>query len=180
MADLLFFKTGGGRPARTADDWLRATAPAMLHAPPETLFCVGALIIDRAGRVFVQKRAPDRKLFPGCWDIAGGHVEPGESLHQALGREIQEETGWRLRAVKALVAVYDWAPDGPSDDQPRREADFLVEVDGDLDRPQIEADKFTNWRWVTRADLPVLRENRAPGDDFILDLVTRALDLAGR
>lgn len=180
MGDLLYFKTSGGRPTRTADDWLKATAPAMLNVPADMLFCVSGLIVDGRGRIFVQKRALDRTLFPGCWDIAGGHVEPGETLHQALGREIKEETGWRLSKVTALVAVYDWAPDWPSDDQPRREADFLVEVDGDLDRPRIETAKFTEWRWVTRADLPLMRENRSPGDDFIIDLVARALDLVGR
>lgn len=58
---------------------------------------VGALIADSADRVFVQKRSTNRRLFPGCWDIAGGHVEPGEMLEQALAREIREETGLEPR-----------------------------------------------------------------------------------
>ncbi len=56
-----------------------------------------------------------------------------------------------------------------------READFVVQVEGDLAHPQIEQDRFSTWRWIGRADLDVLRENRAPGDDFIIQLVTRGL-----
>jgi 8-oxo-dGTP pyrophosphatase MutT (NUDIX family) len=48
-------------------------------------------------------RRPDTGL-PGTWDVAGGHVEPGETPQQALAREIEEETGWRLRRIEAQVA----------------------------------------------------------------------------
>ena len=48
-------------------------------------------------------------------------------------------------------------------------------VAGDLAQPRIEADKFSTWRWVGPDDLDILRENRAPGDDFIIQLVTRGL-----
>ncbi|WPO69906.1 NUDIX hydrolase [Streptomyces sp. KN37] len=43
---------------------------------------------------------PGRRLFPDCWDIVGGHVEPGESLLDTLAREVAEETGRHLRRVR--------------------------------------------------------------------------------
>lgn len=162
-------------PAATADTLVRAKAPLML-AGDDRQWCVGALITDGRGRIYVQQRAPNRALFPNCWDVAGGHVEPGETLHQALAREIAEETGWRLREVLHLLDVYDWEDSWSTDGRPRREADFVVQVEGDLAHPQIEQDRFSTWRWVGRADLDVLRENRAPGDDFIIHLVERGLD----
>src|SRR6266545_8127579 len=88
---------------------------------------VGALIRDGAGRVFVHRRGWGRELFPGCWDIVGGHVEPGETLLEALSREVEEETGWRVTGTPVLVHTADW--------EGRREFDFLVDVDGDLDNP---------------------------------------------
>ncbi len=163
----------------TADD-LVATASPALATPTQRLWCVGALITDGRGRLYVQERAPDRPLFPNCWDVAGGHVEPGENLHQALAREINEETGWQLDRVLHLVDVYDWEDAWSSDGKPRREADFVVAVAGDLQRPQIEQDKFSTWRWVGPDDLDLLRENRAPGDDFIIELVARGLSWLGR
>ena len=49
-------------------------------------------IIDRYGRVFLQKRAASKDLFPGRWDTAvGGHIGYGESISEALAREAQEE-----------------------------------------------------------------------------------------
>lgn len=158
----------------TADSLVAAAAPALV-GPTDRLWCVGALISDGAGHIFVQQRAAHRKLFPNCWDVAGGHVEPGETLHQALAREINEETGWRLERVLQLVDAYDWEDSWSTDGRPRREADFIVTVAGDLAQPHIEADKFSTWRWVGPDDLDVLRENRAPGDDFIIQLVKRGL-----
>ena len=49
-------------------------------------------IIDRFGRVYLQKRAASKKLYPGRWDTAvGGHIEYGESIFEALMREAREE-----------------------------------------------------------------------------------------
>ena len=77
--------------------------------------CVmGALILNPGGRVFVQKRSPARRLFPGCWDLVGGHVEPGETLYQALAREIQEETVWTLSRIRDVVAVFESSRNGNS------------------------------------------------------------------
>lgn len=49
-------------------------------------------IIDRQGRVYLQKRAASKDLYPGRWDTAvGGHIVYGESISEALAREAQEE-----------------------------------------------------------------------------------------
>jgi 8-oxo-dGTP diphosphatase len=132
---------------------------------------VGALIKDMQGRVFVQKRTLDRQLFPGCWDIVGGHVEAGESLHSALAREVYEETGWALLRLTALIDVFDWAANGVG----RREFDFLVEVSGDLQRPALETAKVSSYRWLDAAHLAVLNENRTSGDTAIFNLIRKAL-----
>jgi 8-oxo-dGTP pyrophosphatase MutT (NUDIX family) len=35
-------------------------------------------------------------LYPGCWALFGGHLEPGESPIQAVKREIWEEIGFKM------------------------------------------------------------------------------------
>lgn len=154
-------------------DW----AAAQRQAEAEGRACVVGGLIVRGGRVFVMRRAPDRRLFPGGWDIVGGHVEPGETLWQALAREIEEETGWALARVRDVVEVFDWEVERDGQLRRKREFDFLVEVTGDLDRPRLEADKVSEYRWLGCDDLDVLNENRAPGDDAIFRLVTRALSM---
>jgi len=154
-------------------DW----AAAQRQAEAEGRECVVGGLLVRDGRVFVMRRAPDRRLFPGGWDIVGGHVEPGETLWQALAREIEEEAGWALARVGDVVEVFDWEVERDGQLRRKREFDFLVEVAGDLDRPRLEADKVSEYRWLGCDDLDVLNENRAPGDDAIFRLVTRALSM---
>ncbi|WP_213451152.1 NUDIX domain-containing protein [Rhizomonospora bruguierae] len=137
--------------------------------PPEPLRCAGALIVDDDGRIFVQRRSPRRKLFPNCWDIVGGHLEPGESLAEALAREVTEETGWRVSIVLGEVGEYRYRG---SDGLERVETDFLVRVDGDLSRPRLEPGKHTEYRWLTEADLDVLDEDRAVNDGLLRTIVT--------
>ncbi|MGW2952659.1 NUDIX hydrolase [Streptomyces eurythermus] len=152
----------------TVDDDVEFPVPA-----PDEVWTVGAVVLDRDGRAFAQKRGPRRRLFPDCWDIVGGHVEPGESLPDALAREIEEETGWRLRRVRRLLGTTTWT--GDDEAGTRHEADYLVEVHGDLARPVLEWSKHSAHRWFGPADLPVLKENRAPGEYLIHDLIAKAL-----
>ncbi|ANP51636.1 8-oxo-dGTP pyrophosphatase MutT (NUDIX family) [Streptomyces griseochromogenes] len=143
------------------------------------VWAVGAVILNQHGRAFAQKRSPDRRLFPDCWDIVGGHVEPGESLLDALAREVAEETGWRLCRVRRLLGVATWT--GDDGNGTRHEADYLVEVEGDLDHPALEWSKHTAYDWFGPDDLSRLKENRAPGEYLIHDLIAKALqDRTGR
>lgn len=149
-----------------------------LQAEAEGRVCVvGALIVNEQSQVFVQKRSPDRRLFPGCWDIAGGHVERGETLFEALAREVEEETGWNLVKVVKLVDSFDWDIEVSGKISKNREFDFTVEVSGDLSHPQIEQDKFTQSCWVGESELGILKENRASDDTLIFSLVRKALAL---
>ncbi|QDY80166.1 NUDIX hydrolase [Streptomyces qinzhouensis] len=132
---------------------------------------VGALIRDPYDRIFVQRRSAGRRLFPECWDVVGGAVEEGESLLDALHREIAEETGWRLRRVLARVAHQEWTANGLR----HIESDYVVEVDGDLSSPELERDKHTEFAWIAAEEVSLLDENaRRGGSTFIKDVVTAA------
>ncbi|MGW3010139.1 NUDIX hydrolase [Streptomyces sp. NPDC001219] len=137
------------------------------------VWVVGAVILNQDNKAFAQKRGPGRRLFPDCWDIVGGHVEAGESLLDTLAREITEETGWHLRRVRQLLDVSTWT--GDDGGGTRREADYLVEVDGDLDHPRLERPQHTAYDWFGPHDLPRLKENRAPATFLVHDLIARAL-----
>jgi len=41
--------------------------------------------------VLLCHRSVERRWYPDVWDLAGGHVEPGEFPGQALVRELREE-----------------------------------------------------------------------------------------
>jgi 8-oxo-dGTP diphosphatase len=52
--------------------------------------CVGAVVVDD-GRLLLVRRGRGRSA--GTWSIPGGHVEVGETMAEAVLRELHEETG---------------------------------------------------------------------------------------
>lgn len=61
---------------------------------------VSAVIFDRRGRLLLQQRSDG-----GQWGLPGGSVEIGESVREAVVREVREETGLTV-AARRLVGVY--------------------------------------------------------------------------
>jgi 8-oxo-dGTP diphosphatase len=88
----------------------------------EVEVAVGVLI--RADGAFLLTSRPPGKVYEGYWEFPGGKVEAGESVEQALRRELIEEIGivigpvhpWRVERVDyphALVRlnfckVFEW------------------------------------------------------------------------
>jgi 8-oxo-dGTP pyrophosphatase MutT (NUDIX family) len=61
---------------------------------------VSAVIVDRRGRLLLQQRSDG-----GQWGLPGGSVEIGESVADAVVREVREETGLTVRP-RRIVGVY--------------------------------------------------------------------------
>jgi 8-oxo-dGTP pyrophosphatase MutT (NUDIX family) len=59
-----------------------------------------AVIFDRRRRLLLQRRSDG-----GQWGLPGGSVEIGESVSQAVIREVREETGLDV-VIRRLVGVY--------------------------------------------------------------------------
>jgi len=64
------------------------------------------ILVDRK-RLLLGFRAPHKKILPNKWDVLGGMVEPGETLHQALIRELNEEIGIIPDRFELLGSVLD-------------------------------------------------------------------------
>ena len=62
------------------------------------------IVVDRAGRILICKRRIDQPLG-GLWEFPGGKLEAGETIEQCIVREIEEETGLRVRPTRPLEAI---------------------------------------------------------------------------
>jgi 8-oxo-dGTP diphosphatase len=61
---------------------------------------VAAAVILRAdGREFLLAQRPPGKVYEGYWEFPGGKIEAGESVRQALVRELHEELGIHVTAA---------------------------------------------------------------------------------
>lgn len=76
------------------------------HQDPRHIVAAGGLVRNDAGEVLLIESAR------GDWEFPGGQVEEGESLPQALEREMLEETGYVVQVDK-LAAVYSNLSHGP-------------------------------------------------------------------
>src|SRR5690554_1447331 len=74
----------------TTSPSMPSTVPEMI-APGRTLIHVAVGVIWRGGRVLIARR-PEGAHQGGLLEFPGGKVEPGETVQQALVRELLEET----------------------------------------------------------------------------------------
>ena len=86
------------------------------HVPPRALEdvpyrpCVGVMLINRAGLVFVGRRrqeaGPEHVDAVHAWQMPQGGIDPGENPFAAALRELYEETN--VRSVTPLAEAPDW------------------------------------------------------------------------
>lgn len=79
-----------------------------MAARPEV--AVGAVVVDD-GRLLLVRRGSG--VAAGRWSLPGGRVEPGETLVEAVAREVKEETGVPVR-VGTLAGWVERIGDEPA------------------------------------------------------------------
>lgn len=103
-------------------------------------------LIDRYGRIYLQKRSMTKDLLPGYWDTAvGGHITYGELAAEALYREAAEEIG--LTAFNPVfVDTWEW--------ETARDREFIF-IFASVGHPVLAPDneEVTEGRWWTQEEL---------------------------
>jgi len=107
--------------------------------------------IFRDGKVLLVRRA--RSPGEGFYSLPGGRVEFGESLHQALAREVDEETGLRID----IVGLAGWREVLPSAGGSGHYLIMSFAARWRAGEPELN-DEHDDFKWLTPdalGDLPV-------------------------
>jgi putative (di)nucleoside polyphosphate hydrolase len=137
--------------------------------------CVGIMLLNRDGRVFVGRRraesGPDQVSEAYAWQMPQGGIDRGEDPYRAALRELYEETN--VRSVALLAEAPEWyAYDLPSFVAGRAwkgryrgqtQKWFAFEFTGDEGEIDIRRPaggrhrpEFDEWRWEAMERLPEL------------------------
>jgi isopentenyl-diphosphate Delta-isomerase len=117
---------------------------------------VSIFVTDGQGRMLLQLRGAQVKIYPNCWDqAAGGHVDEGFSYDQAAANELAEELGVHNVPLKQLGTFRsnDKLDDGRIINQFERV--YLAEL-SDGTELKLQADEVSKVQWFTAAELKAL------------------------
>ena len=103
--------------------------------------CVGAVVVDEERLLLVRR---GRGAGVGLWSVPGGRVERGETLADAVVRELREETGLDGRCGELVGWV-----ERIGADHHFVILDFRVRVDAGT---PVAGDDAAEVRWVPRRD----------------------------
>jgi len=70
-----------------------------MDAEREPVDVAVGVLIDADGRFLLASR-PEGKVYAGYWEFPGGKIEIGETVEQALRRELHEELGIEIGAAQ--------------------------------------------------------------------------------
>lgn len=110
-------------------------------------FCVSADgVLIKNNQVLLIKRAI--KPFMGSWVLPGGHLEQGETVREALKREVKEETHLDLESYK-LMNVYSGI-----DRDPRERTISVAFLSKESSGEMNGSREGEELRWFSEEDLP--------------------------
>lgn len=144
--------------------------PADKHADLPYRPCVGVMLLNSAGLVWIGNRIDKAGDGDDAWQMPQGGVDPGEDILEAARRELAEETN--VTSVSVLAAAPDWyAYDLPEDLAKEKfkrkwrgqtQKWFAFRFEGDEAEIDIanpaggHKPEFRAWRWERMDRLPEL------------------------
>ena len=107
---------------------------------------VVAAIIRDGDKVLLLERSPEDYLG-GMFELPSGEVETGETLDEALRREVAEETGFVLIGIDRYLGYFDYRSRGG---RLTRQFNFAVTVQG---TPVVTLTEHESFAWVRVEEL---------------------------
>lgn len=106
------------------------------------------LVIRSEGKFLLVQRSEKDDIFPGHWQNMGGKIEIGETVENAIAREMMEEVGIKLESTPIFLHSYSWKKD---DDSPTKLGlIFLIEMTKKIEDIEVAlCDELEKYGWYT-------------------------------
>lgn len=142
--------------------------------PPRPLLAVSAAIV-RDGKILIVRRS--RPPASGVYTLPGGVVEVGETLHEAVAREVREETA----LVIEPVALAGFREAIVRDAEERVERHFVIMCFASRWRAgdPVLNEELSEAHWLAPADLSRLSATTAGLSEIVAQAFVRLAEAAG-
>ncbi|HEY0187785.1 MAG TPA: NUDIX domain-containing protein [Cellulomonas sp.] len=124
------------------------------HLDGRTLLVAASYVVLLRDREVLLLLRQGTGYRDGHWATLAGHVDPGESVHEAAVREAAEESGVTIAAadLEPLTTLHRFQPDGP---QVEQRCDVFFAVRTWSGEPTVqEPDKAAAMGWFSLDALP--------------------------
>lgn len=119
------------------------------------------LVFNRQGKLFIQKRALGKDMYPGYWDLAaGGVVLVGETYLESAIRELHEELG--ISGVKLRHLFDQYYEDAHNRFWGRI---YSCSSEGPF---TLQAEEITQGRFIALADIHALHQTEPITPDGLI------------
>lgn len=116
---------------------------------------VSCWIMNEKGEVLLQKRAGEKRRNPNKWAKTGGQVDSGETVEEAIYREVKEELGIEIPKEQIEIdSIYK------SDDKNKRFVyNYIFVVDYKLEDYILQKEEVADVKYFTIEELEEIRKN---------------------
>jgi len=123
-------------------DIIKVVPRSEIHGDPSLLHkVVHVLVFNSKDALLLQRRSISKDVAPGKWDTSvGGHVNAGETLEDAVKREMEEELG-----IKEDVPEYLYSYIHSNPFETELVYTYKCVYDGEINFQQDEIDEVRPW-----------------------------------
>jgi 8-oxo-dGTP diphosphatase len=120
-----------------------------------------AYVVNKKNKVLLLRRAKN-DTFPGIWEFPGGGFEAGEDPKESIEREVLEEAGLHIKAVRPLAVI--------THNSHKKNVEVVrITYECRLIKPDekvVLSHEHDAYRWIDSDKLPIKQES-----DILLNIV---------
>ncbi|MCX7928698.1 MAG: NUDIX hydrolase [Patescibacteria group bacterium] len=121
----------------------------MTNKPIIQKIVLAGIVFNKQGKVLVLQRNENENTHPGMWELPSGKREFLESSHNALTREIKEETGLDIEVVQPC-SVFEYKIEKPNEIRDSTQINFIVT--SEVSEVRL-SEEHQNYAWISKNEI---------------------------